>query len=289
MNAKNDNKVMACVDQSAYAAHVADYAAWAAQRMGAPLELLHVIDRHQEIGKGDDHSGALGMDAQEKLLDQLSAEDNAKARSAREAGRLFLNQLRLRAMQAGASEVDVRQRYGSLQETLVEQEQGVRLIVIGRRGESAQVTQRDLGRNVERIVRGLHKPILTVTDGFTAPGNLMIAFDGGAVTRRGVEMIATSPLFRGLPIHLLMTGKENAEAPKQMEWARGKLHEAGFEVVTAIQPGDTESTIAKYISTQSIDLLTMGSYGHSMLHSWLFGSKTTDLLRASRIPTLLLR
>lgn len=289
MNAKNDNKVMACVDQSAYAAHVADYAAWAAQRMGAPLELLHVIDRHPEISKGDDHSGALGMDAQEKLLDQLSAEDNAKARSAKEAGRLFLNQLRLRAMQAGASEVDVRQRYGSLQETLVEQEAGVRLIVLGRRGESAQVTQRDLGRNVERIVRGLHKPILTVTEGFTAPGNVMIAFDGGAVTRRGVEMIAASPLFRGLPIHILMTGKENAEAPKQMEWARSKLHEAGFEVVTVIRPGDTESTIATYIAEHSIDLLTMGSYGHSMLHSWLFGSKTTDLLRASRIPTLLLR
>lgn len=289
MNAKNDNKVMACVDQSAYADHVTDYAAWAAQRMAAPLELLHVIDRHPEIGKGDDHSGTLGMDAQEKLLDQLSAEDHARARSAREAGRLFLKQLRLRAMQAGAPEVDVRQRYGTLQETLVEQEQGVRLIVLGRRGESAQVTQRDLGRNVERIVRGLHKPILTVTEGFTAPGKVMIAFDGGAVTRRGVEMVAASPLFRGLPIHVLMAGKESAEAPKQMEWAKAKLHEAGFEVVTAIRPGDTESTIARYISGQSIDLLIMGSYGHSMLHSWLFGSKTTDLLRASRIPTLLLR
>lgn len=289
MNAKNDNKVMACVDQSAYADHVADYAAWASLRMSAPLEFLHVIDRHPEIGKSDDHSGALGMDAQEKLLDQLSTEDHVKARSAKEAGRLFLNRLRMRAMNAGATEVDVRQRYGSLQETLTEQEDGVRLIVLGRRGESAQATQRDLGRNVERIVRGLHKPILTVTDGFSAPSSVMIAFDGGAVTRRGVEMIAASPMFRGLPIHILMTGNENAEAPKQMEWARNKLHGAGFEVVMAIQPGDTESTIAKYIAEQSIDLLIMGSYGHSMLHGLLFGSKTTDLLRASRIPTLLLR
>mgnify|MGYP006195955945 CR=1 FL=1 len=40
-----DNKVLACVDQSAFADHVTDYAAWAAQRLGAPLELLHVIDR----------------------------------------------------------------------------------------------------------------------------------------------------------------------------------------------------------------------------------------------------
>lgn len=59
----NDNKVLACVDQSRFADYVADYAAWAARRMDAPLEFLHVIDRHPEKGSGDDHSGAIGIDA----------------------------------------------------------------------------------------------------------------------------------------------------------------------------------------------------------------------------------
>ena len=45
---KNENKVLACVDQSHFADYVADYAAWAARRMDAPLEFLHVIDRHPE-------------------------------------------------------------------------------------------------------------------------------------------------------------------------------------------------------------------------------------------------
>ena len=49
---KNENKVMACVDQSRFADYVADYAAWAARRMEAPLEFLHVIDRHPEQGSG---------------------------------------------------------------------------------------------------------------------------------------------------------------------------------------------------------------------------------------------
>ncbi len=63
-----DNKVLACVDQSPCADYVADYAAWAARRLDAPLELLHVIDRHPEIGSGDDHSGSIGINAQEALL-----------------------------------------------------------------------------------------------------------------------------------------------------------------------------------------------------------------------------
>jgi nucleotide-binding universal stress UspA family protein len=33
----------------------------------------------------------------------------------------------------------------------------------------------------------------------------------------------------------------------------------------------------------------MGAYGHSPLRSLFFGSKTDDLLRSAKVPTLLLR
>ena len=287
MNTKD--KILACVDQSHFADYVADYAAWAACRMQAPLEFIHVIDRHPEIGSGKDHSGAIGIGAQESLLTELSNEDESRSRAAREKGRVFLNRLRERAKSAGVKSPDVRQRHGTLEETLVEQEKGVSLFVLGRRGESAEITQRDMGRNVEQVVRALHRPILTVTEGFTEPRRVMIAFDGSAVTRRGVDMVAGSPLFRGLPVHLLMSGKESQNAPKQLEWAKKTLKSAGFEVLASLIPGDAESIIAKAVREQGIDILIMGSYAHSPLRSLFFGSKTSDLLRSAKIPTLLLR
>ena len=70
---KQPKKVLACVDQSPYADCVADYSAWVAQKFNLPLELLHIIDRHQEPATSDDHSGAIGFDAQENLLNQLAA------------------------------------------------------------------------------------------------------------------------------------------------------------------------------------------------------------------------
>ena len=286
---KNENTVLACVDQSHFADYVADYAAWAACRMDAPLEFLHVIDRHPEIATGDDHSGAIGFDAQEVLLHQLSDEDECRSKAIRERGRIFLNDLRERAIVAGVSAPDVRQRYGVLEETLVEQEKGVRLFVFGRRGVSAEATQRDLGRNVERVVRALHKPILAVTDSFTEPRRVMIAFDGGIVTRRGVEMVAASPLFRGLPVHLLMSGKESQNASKQLEWAKSTLEAANFDIFSSLIPGDAENVIAKAVREQEIDMLIMGAYSHSPWRSLLFGSKTSDLLRSAKVPTLLLR
>lgn len=286
---KQDKKVLACVDQSHFADTVADYAAWAARRMDAPLELLHVIDRHPEQGSGEDHSGAIGINAQEHLLSDLSDKDAAVARAKREQGRLFLNRLRERALAAGAPSADMRQRHGALDDTLAEQEDGVRLFIFGRRGASAETTQRDLGRNVERVVRAVHKPILTVTEGFKEPERVMLAYDGTAVTRKGVDMIASSPLFKGLPIHIVMAGKESVDAPKQIAWAKDALTAAGFEVVADILPGDPEAMIAREIKTRSIDMLLMGAYAHSPLRALIFGSKTTDLLRAATIPTLLLR
>ena len=286
---KIENKILACVDQSHFADYVTDYAAWAARRMNAPLELLHVINRHPEISTGKDHSGAIGFDAQEHLLTELLNEDASRSKSAREQGRLFLNRLRERAITAGVESPDVRQRHGNLVETMTEQENGVRLFVLGRRGQSAEHTQRDLGRNVERVVRSLHKPILTITENFTEPRRVMIAFDGGIVTRRGIEMVAASPLFKGLPVHLLMSGKESQEAAKQLEWAKKTLNSAGFDIKAALIPGDAESIIAKTVSEQNIDILIMGAYSHSPLRSLLLGSKTSDMLRSAKIPTLLLR
>lgn len=284
-----DQKVLACVDQSAFADHVTDYAAWAAQRMAAPLELLHVIDRHPETSQSHDHSGSLAPNAQENLLGELAAADAARSKAAREQGRLFLNRLRERALAAGVQTVDVRQRLGHLDDTLHEQQDGVRLFVLGRRGESAQSTQRDLGRNVERVVRALGRPILTVTEGFKAPERVLMAFDGSRITRQGVEMVAGSPLFQGLPVHLLMAGQASTDGPRHMAWATAQLEAAGLGVVGEMVPGDPETAIAQAIQSKGIDLLVMGAYTHSPLRSLFMGSKTADVLRAAHIPTLLLR
>ena len=93
---RQEKKVLACVDKSDYATHVADYAAWAAARLSAPIELLHVIDRHPEIAADVDRSGSIGVDAQENLLERLSQEEGERSKVIREQGRVFLNQLRTR-------------------------------------------------------------------------------------------------------------------------------------------------------------------------------------------------
>lgn len=289
-NKFGDLKVLACVDQSPYADHVTDAAAWAAFRMQAPLELLHVIDRESVAARGDDHSGAIGINSQETLLGKLVEDDAIEAKAAREQGRGFLNRLRDRAQTSGIPTPDMRQRHGSLVETLTEQQADVRLVVMGRRGESAQSTSRALGRHVEQVVRAMQRPILTVTDNFAPPKRVLIAFDGGSASRNAVAMVASSPLFKGIPCHLIMVGKDGVrDASKQLDAAQSILAAGGMGTNSFQVKGDPESAIARAIQDQHIDMLIMGAYTHSPIRNLFMGSKTTELLRSARVPTLLLR
>jgi nucleotide-binding universal stress UspA family protein len=86
-----------------------------------------------------------------------------------------------------------------------------------------------------------------------------------------------------------MAGKESQKGPRQLEWAKTTLEATGLEVFASLIPGDAERVIAKAIREQGIDMLIMGAYSHSPLRSLLLGSKTADLLRSAKIPTLLLR
>ena len=284
-----EKKVLACVDQSHFADFVVDYSVWAAQRLAAPLELLHVLERHPELAAHADHSGTLGLDAQAQLLTTLTEEDESRSKTAREQGRRFLARLRSRAIHAGMEHTDVRQRHGALADTLAEQERDARLFVLGRRGEAAEHTQRDLGRSVEWVVRRLKRPILAVTEDFRPPKRALLAFDGSPMTRRGVNLIAKSPLLAGLPMDILVSGKGKGEGLRHLPWAQKTLEQAGYAVEALQIPGDPERVIAETVQTREADLLIMGAYGHSPLRSLIFGSKTSDLLRSATLPTLLLR
>ena len=63
--------VMACIDASGYAMAVCDYAAWASQRLEAPLTFLHVLDNHLPPDEGN-LSGNIGLGSREHLLEELA-------------------------------------------------------------------------------------------------------------------------------------------------------------------------------------------------------------------------
>lgn len=193
------------------------------------------------------------------------------------------------AIADGVSKPEIRQRHDDLLESLRELEPGIRLLVIGKQGEASGSVSQHIGSHLESVIRIMHRPILITPSGFKAPQSLMLAFDGSATTRKGVEMLAASPLFRGLPVHLVMVGADNGDNRAQVDAASTVLATAGFTVHKAIRNGEVESTLHTYQSEHAIDLLVMGAYGHSRIRQFLVGSTTTSMLRTTSTPLVLIR
>ena len=285
---ESEAKVVACIDGSGAAVAVCDYAAWASQRLQAPLELLHVLDHSQSPAHAD-LSGNIGLGSREHLLVELAELDEKRGRLLREQGKTMLEAAAQRVRADGVEAPLTRQRHGELVDTLRELESDIRLLVMGRQGEVSDSLARHVGSHLESVIRTLHRPILVTTGEFTAPRNLLLAYDNSPSTRKGLEMLADSPLFAGLPIHLLMVSGDSEEAWASLGAAQQRLQQAGFSVTTAVRTGEVEAALLAYQREESIDLIVMGAYGHSRIRELLIGSTTDRMLRNARVPHLILR
>ena len=283
------NKVYACIDGLASTGCVIDWAAWSALRLEAPLELLHVLERTDRPLVGD-FSGAMGLGAQEALLDELSALDTQRAKVALEAGKRLMDDARLRAAVAGATPADVRLRHGELLDNVLQMEPDARLFVLGEHYRASGAGRIHLDHHVERVIRSVKRPVLVATSAPFAPPTLfVIAFDGSPASRTTVETVARSPMLKGLPVIVAMAGEDTAQAQKQLEEAWQSLVAAGFEASVKLLPGEPEDVLPAFVKARGASLLVMGAYGHSRIRQLIVGSTTTTLLRLSEVPMLILR
>ncbi|TCK05896.1 universal stress protein [Marinobacterium mangrovicola] len=279
------NRVIACIDGvGERASGICDAASWASLRLDVPLKLLHVLDRSQ-YPTGTDLTGSIGLGSREALLEELADLDEKRGKLAREQGRLMLDAAREHAVADGIAEPEVLQRHGDLVETLQELEQDTRLLVFGRGGSAGET----LGRNVEAVIRALHRPMLLLPDDFKAPERFLIAYDGSPTSRKAVDMVAQSPLFTGIPCDLLMIAPSTNDVKLELKQAQDKLTQAGFDVTAEILAGDVEQTLLNEVVMRRADMLVMGAYGHSRIRQMLVGSTTSNLIRQTRVPLLLLR
>lgn len=281
-------KVMACIDASPYAEAVCDYAVWAARRLAVPMAVIHVLDKAQHTHTPD-LSGSIGLGSQEVLLQQLAELDEKHGKLAMERGRLMLDAAKSRAEQAGVNGVDERLRHGTLVETLVELEEETRLLVLGKRGFSSADAHGHMGLHVEQVIRSLHKPILLTQQSYKEPQRIMLAYDGSATALKGLEMLAASPLGKGLPVHLVMAGANVEAAQQQMETAAQILRNAGFDTKVAIVAGEPDEVLNQYQQEHFIDLMVMGAYGHSRIRQFIVGSTTTAMINKAKCSLLILR
>jgi nucleotide-binding universal stress UspA family protein len=286
--------ILACIDASPYAARVCNLAAWSAKRLDASVELLHAIQRTNAAASRKDLSGAIGLGVKSSLLEELTRLDEAEGKLAIERGRVLLDSAKDHVEGLGVTDVELTHRHGGIVETITEREADADLIVIGKRGESADFAKGHIGSKVERVVRASHKPVVVASsrgpDLATGdPTKIIVAFDGGGASTAALTFAATSVLFADLPLEVVIAGGDDARHRKLVEQANALLasHQRAGEVVR--KDGAPETVIGETMKANPDGFLVMGAYGHSPLRTLIVGSTTTAMIRTVHAPVLLVR
>jgi nucleotide-binding universal stress UspA family protein len=283
-------KILACIDTRGNTDAVIDWASWAALRLDGPLEFLHVLERHPERAEASDFSGAIGVDAQESLLKELSDQDQQRSVALREAGRDLLAHARRRAADAGATQLDARLRHGDFIATAIELQGEADLFVLGEHGHGPAQARSRAEHHLESVIRGVASSVLVATtEAFAAPQRVVVAFDGSPGAHKALARLAQHPLVAGLPVLVAMVAPDTPLARQQLQEAQAALQAAGATAETELVPGDPQQVLPALVKRQGPALLVMGAFGHSRLRQWLWGSTTTRLLRLSDVPVLILR
>ena len=281
-------RILACIDASAtYAASVCDLAAWAAGRLGAGVELLHVVQRQDAVTQRRDLSGAIGLGVKSELLEELTRIDEVEGKLAVARGRLLLDSAEERLRAAGIADISRVHRHGGIVETIIEREAEADLVVLGKRGASSEFATDHIGSKVERVVRASLKPVLIAPRETKQPATVVIAFDGSPTATRAVAFVADSPLFKGLEAHLVSVGRKDDR--RHIDTALARLGGGPVEPVLHLAEGQPDQVIAAYMKKQANGMLVMGAYGHSPLRRLIVGSTTTTMIRTVHAPILLMR
>lgn len=281
---------IACIDGSNLSQSVCNYAAWSALRLNNALMLLNVLD-DVRAPTDIDFSGHIGVDTRQSLLLELAEIEEKRAKLARRQGLIVLDAAERQVKQnfQQLSELTAKQRHGDLVDTLLDMEADTRLLVIGKQGRHGDGVGQHIGHQVERVIRAVTRPVWVISESFQAPQKIMVATDGSATARKATEMVADSPLFKGLPVTVVMVGNENNENVAELEWARARLSKAGFSVATQLLQGDVEEQLLDYAAEYGVGCIVMGAYGHSRIREFFVGSHTNRMLMRCKLPLLLLR
>lgn len=280
--------VLACIDASTYANSVCDLAAWSSKRLQMPVELLHVVQRADAVSARGDLSGAIGLGVKTNLMEELVQLEAADTKHKVEQGRVLLAAGEKRLREGGAFEVRTLHRHGGIVETILEREEGARVVIVGKRGASHEFAANHIGSKIERVVRASNKPVLIASRDYTEPSHIVFAYDASPAADRALNRLMESSLFTGMPITIVMADTDNEAHRRALDKAASLLS-SERSVTTTLEPGKPESVIARVVEQTPGAMLVMGAYGHSPIRTLIVGSTTTTMIRTVHVPVLLVR
>jgi nucleotide-binding universal stress UspA family protein len=265
--------ILVGLDGSEHSRTASRYALWLAERFGAMVIGLHVVDIVSIEGSFfHDISGSLGF---EPYLDFSS-----KMREVlHERGAALLREFTEQALPTGVR-TDTVLGMGIVANEIAEQAKTADLLVIGHRGVNEKFSTGLLGSTAESVARKCPKPVFACTQEFRPCTHPLLAYDGSQRAAAAMQRAAEFCTALSLPLAVLTVHKDQTVGRKVLDEAEKYLEPYHLQATFVLQQtGSAPERITNYLREHGHDLLFIGAYGHSRIIEMVLGSTTEYVLR----------
>lgn len=270
-------------DGSDYSRTALQYGIYIAKKLDARLTGLHVIDIKVLQGPVlNDICSSASLSPGPEFFSVIEKALEARADN-------ILREFRERCEKEGLRP-EVKKATGIIDEEIINEGKNADLILLAQRGEHYPLSRSVLlGSTAEAVVRKSGKPVLVTPVKFVEIESMGVAYDGSPPAERALKIAAELSDRAQWPLTVLIVtdqAKLSAELSAKVEAA---LDDYVIDKDIIVLGGKEEKEILKFIEEGAVELMLMGTHGHSRFKELLLGSTTSHVVRKSRIPVLLTR
>jgi len=116
-----------------------------------------------------------------------------------------------------------------------------------------------------------------------------IAYDGSEPAKKALKLSLEISSQAAWPLTVVIITADAEKADKLCTEAEELTEKYSTDCEIIILQGKEFEEILKFIQEGAVELMVMGAYGHNRLHELFLGSTTSNVIRKSSIPVLLIR
>jgi nucleotide-binding universal stress UspA family protein/uncharacterized ParB-like nuclease family protein len=178
---------------------------------------------------------------------------------------------------------------GQVARIIVERSRWVDLVVLRVAYAPAPQPLARLKSGLRTLIRRSLRPVLAVPRAVPQFERLLLAYDGSPKAQEALAVATYLAARFNQPLNVLAADTSSAAAEPLLEQAREYLEEHG--VVANLIQADGRKGVGKIITEvarqANADLVVMGGYGPNPMQDLMLGSAVEEVLRNSRVPTLI--
>lgn len=276
-------RIVAFIDRSIYARSVVEHAAWLARSSGAGVDLVQIISPNELIAATMPpiHPGGPVVLPKGNTLDEDIAALHRDAVAQ-------LDRSKDELLATGVADVRTHIEEGDIPRLLADAASSADVVVMGKRGENADLVRLSLGSNFDRLIAKTRTPVLAVSRLFRPIDRTLVAMDLDEQAASAVETLGAG-MFPPMPVEVLHVGESSEAVRVELDRAASQLSAAGHQPTTEVVEGIPRYAVPERVVSDGIGLVAIGTSGGAGPLSRIFGSLTRELTRACQVPVLICR